>query len=337
MQKPISPNPNNSFESILNISVEPDPTMAIDAVHPEAAYRGRRRRNGSLRGPLLAAGAVAAIGAMVGTGFVVQGAVAAQDDRVAETRALTEATSIDPQQLGAHGGILEARAVKQAQDALAGANDTIAAAQGKADAAALTSSVAALDDYKMLAPERVFALADSTAAQTDAVRGAVAEADRIAAEKAAAAAAAAAAQKAAAEAASAAAAAEAEAGARQSAPQPAQQSAPVSRPRPSGPANPSGAQAIARDMLAARGWGADQFGCLVSLWDRESGWNVYASNPSSGAYGIPQALPGSKMATAGADWQTNAATQISWGLGYISGRYGTPCGAWDHSESNGWY
>ncbi|TFC16071.1 lytic transglycosylase domain-containing protein, partial [Cryobacterium algoritolerans] len=108
--------------------------------------------------------------------------------------------------------------------------------------------------------------------------------------------------------------------------------------RPSAPTDPSGAQAIARDlMLAQHGWGADQFGCLVSLWARESGWNVNAYNSSSGAAGIPQALPGSKMASAGADWQTNPATQISWGLGYIAGRYGTPCGAWDHSQSAGWY
>jgi hypothetical protein len=97
------------------------------------------------------------------------------------------------------------------------------------------------------------------------------------------------------------------------------------------------AQAIARDMLAARGWGDDQFSCLVALWNKESGWNYAASNRSSGAYGIPQALPGSKMASAGADWQTNPATQITWGLGYISGRYGTPCGAWSHSQSVGWY
>ena len=97
------------------------------------------------------------------------------------------------------------------------------------------------------------------------------------------------------------------------------------------------AQAIARGMLAGYGWGDDQFGCLVALWDRESGWNSQAYNASSGAYGIPQALPGSKMASAGADWQTNAATQISWGLGYIAGRYGNPCGAWSHSESVGWY
>ena len=97
------------------------------------------------------------------------------------------------------------------------------------------------------------------------------------------------------------------------------------------------AQAIARGMLGGYGWGDDQFGCLVSLWNKESGWNYQAYNRSSGAYGIPQALPGSKMGSAGADWQTNPATQISWGLGYIAGRYGSPCGAWSHSQSTGWY
>ncbi|MGN6221580.1 MAG: lytic transglycosylase domain-containing protein [Microbacterium sp.] len=96
------------------------------------------------------------------------------------------------------------------------------------------------------------------------------------------------------------------------------------------------AQATARGMIAGYGWGDDQFACLVSLWNKESGWRYNASNPS-GAYGIPQALPGSKMGAYGADWQTNPATQIAWGLGYISGRYGTPCGAWSHSQSTGWY
>ncbi|WP_366936075.1 lytic transglycosylase domain-containing protein [uncultured Microbacterium sp.] len=105
----------------------------------------------------------------------------------------------------------------------------------------------------------------------------------------------------------------------------------------SGDNSPAGAQAAARDMLASRGWGDDQMSCLVSLWNKESGWNYKAYNSGSGAYGIPQALPGSKMSSAGADWQTNAATQVSWGLGYISGRYGTPCGAWGHSQSTGWY
>ena len=298
------------------------PENSIEPVRSQAvSRRARRSPKGWRRGPLIAAGAVAAIGAMVGTGFVVQGAVAAQNDRVAETRALTDAANIDVQQLDAHGGILEARAVKQAEDTLAVATDTIGAAQGKADATALAATVSALDDYKLLAPERVFALVDSTEWHAETVRAAVAEADRVAAEQAAAAAAAA---KAAADAAAAAAAAAEES------------SSSSSSSRPGAPANPSAAQAIARDMLLARGWGDDQFGCLVELWNHESGWNVYASNPS-GAYGIPQALPGSKMATAGADWQTNPATQISWGLGYITGRYGTPCGAWDTFNSQGWY
>ncbi|PJJ71791.1 transglycosylase-like protein with SLT domain [Diaminobutyricimonas aerilata] len=106
---------------------------------------------------------------------------------------------------------------------------------------------------------------------------------------------------------------------------------------PAGTPDPGTAQAIAHEMVLARGWGEDEYSCLVALWKKESGWNVYAQNRSSGAYGIPQALPGSKMASAGADWQTNPATQITWGLGYIQGRYGTPCGAWSHSQARGWY
>ena len=105
---------------------------------------------------------------------------------------------------------------------------------------------------------------------------------------------------------------------------------------PVGVPDPGTAQAIGLELVQARGWGNDQFACLVSLFNRESGWNVYAANPS-GAYGIPQALPGSKMASAGADWATNPRTQITWGLNYIAGRYLTPCGAWAHSQSTGWY
>ena len=104
-----------------------------------------------------------------------------------------------------------------------------------------------------------------------------------------------------------------------------------------GTPDPGNAKAIAAGMVSARGWGAGEYDCLVSLWNKESGWNVYASNGSSGAYGIPQSLPGSKMATAGADWQTNPATQITWGLNYISGVYGSPCGAWSHSQAVNWY
>lgn len=99
----------------------------------------------------------------------------------------------------------------------------------------------------------------------------------------------------------------------------------------------AGAKATAqRIALDDYGWGADQFSCLESLWTKESGWNYQAYNPS-GATGIPQALPGSKMASAGSDWESNATTQIIWGLGYISSVYGAPCGAWSHSQSVNWY
>ncbi len=101
---------------------------------------------------------------------------------------------------------------------------------------------------------------------------------------------------------------------------------------------PGSAQDIARAMLADRGMGEVQFGCLVEMWNHESGWRVDAYNAGSGAYGIPQSLPGSKMASAGADWRTNPATQITWGLDYIASRYGTPCGAWAAWQAHGgWY
>jgi hypothetical protein len=80
-----------------------------------------------------------------------------------------------------------------------------------------------------------------------------------------------------------------------------------------------------------------QYQCLVRLWQRESNWLVSAYNRGSGATGIPQAVPGSKMRSAGSDWRTNAVTQIRWGLGYIKHVYGSPCGAWSHSQAHGWY
>jgi hypothetical protein len=98
------------------------------------------------------------------------------------------------------------------------------------------------------------------------------------------------------------------------------------------------AQQIAKGMMSSFGFGGSgQFGCLVNLWNRESHWNTHAGNNASGAYGIPQAVPGNKMASAGADWRDSAQTQIKWGLGYIKNRYGTPCGAWSHSQASGWY
>jgi hypothetical protein len=103
------------------------------------------------------------------------------------------------------------------------------------------------------------------------------------------------------------------------------------------PPNPGTAQSIAYNMMSSFGFDPKtQFGCLDNIWTRESNWMYNAQN-ASGAYGIPQALPGSKMATAGADWQTNPATQIKWGLGYIQSKYGTPCDAWSFWQANGWY
>jgi hypothetical protein len=115
-------------------------------------------------------------------------------------------------------------------------------------------------------------------------------------------------------------------------PSPSSASSTGSAPQPSG-----SPQKIAAAMLGSYGWSSSQFGCLVSLWNLESGWNIYAQNPSSGAYGIPQALPGSKMASAGPNWRSDAATQIRWGLGYIKSLYGSPCGAWSHEQADGWY
>ncbi|MET8742184.1 MULTISPECIES: transglycosylase SLT domain-containing protein [unclassified Streptomyces] len=91
-------------------------------------------------------------------------------------------------------------------------------------------------------------------------------------------------------------------------------------------------QAMARQMVPG-----DQFQCFSNIVNHESTWNYRASNPSSGAYGLVQALPGSKMASAGADWQTNPATQIKWGLNYMDSRYGSPCGAWSFWQANHWY
>jgi resuscitation-promoting factor RpfB len=102
------------------------------------------------------------------------------------------------------------------------------------------------------------------------------------------------------------------------------------------PPDPGTAQSIAFGLLSSYGFASSQWGCLDDLWERESGW-IYNAENASGAYGIPQALPGSKMASAGPDWETDPTTQIKWGLGYIQSVYSTPCGAWAHEEADGWY
>lgn len=109
-------------------------------------------------------------------------------------------------------------------------------------------------------------------------------------------------------------------------PTPTPTSVPVTKPKLIGP------KEYARSKLSYR-----QYSCLYNLWNRESHWNYKAYNRSSGAYGIPQALPGSKMASAGADWRTNPITQVKWGLRYINARYGSACNAWSFWLSHHWY
>lgn len=107
---------------------------------------------------------------------------------------------------------------------------------------------------------------------------------------------------------------------------------------PGGAVNdPAGAKAYAAGALGSFGWGQSQFQCLDNLWERESNWRTNATNPSSGAYGIAQALAPSRYGDVASDWLTNYRTQVTWGLGYIHGRYGSPCGAWEHSQTIGWY
>jgi len=254
----------------------------------------RRRRTGRKR--LIVAGAIAAVGLIVGTGFTVQNAVATQA-RIDGTVALNYVSDLHTEQLGAYSSIASAKAIDNAEDTITAANATLAAANGKVDASGLAASVASLSDYRSIPVEKVVDLTKVTRAEAAKTAAAAAAYDQAQADAATAAAAALA------------------------------------------NANTAdGARATARDLAGSQyGWGEDQFQCLDNLWQKESGWSYTASNASSGATGIPQALPGSKMATAGADWETNATTQIIWGLGYIKGAYGTPCSAWSHSQSVNWY
>ncbi len=96
-------------------------------------------------------------------------------------------------------------------------------------------------------------------------------------------------------------------------------------------------KALARALMPQYGISSSEFDCLDNIWSQESGWDVHADNPTSSAYGIPQALPGSKMSSAGPNWEDDAETQIRWGLGYIKARYGTACSAWSYKQGAGWY
>lgn len=255
--------------------------------------RGKRRRSAAII-------AVVAVGAVTGTGFLVQSNVANYQS-MAATESLAQGTGLQHDQLGAYSNIASAQAKKTAQTTLAMANDVIVSVRDRVDVTPLVTAVASLQNYESLDSDTVISLAKQTTTETVVAQSAAAEVDRVNAEQAAA---------------EAAAQAEALAAAN----------------------TPDGAKATAKSMAASvYGWGDGEYSCLVSLWQKESGWNYQALNSSSGATGIPQALPGSKMASVGSDWQTNATTQITWGLQYIKAGYGTPCSAWSHSQSTNWY
>jgi len=280
--------------------------------HRDASPRPRTRRQEFFA----ATSAVLVIAALVtGNGLVVQSANA-QQDSIAATAAVTANTGFQSGQLDYYSQRGEAITRDVAAETLSTAHVVIAASQTKVDATALESAASSLASFKILPIEQLEELTQVTKTQTVAVAAATAEVDRIAAEAAQAAAAAAAAEAA------------------------AQAAAEVARKQSlAGGNSVDGARESARSMAASQyGWGEDQFSCLDRLWQKESGWNFAALNSSSGATGIPQALPGSKMASAGSDWATNATTQIRWGLGYIkASSYGSPCAAWSHSQSVGWY
>jgi hypothetical protein len=243
---------------------------------------------------------LAIAGLVVGGAFAAQAAVVS-NDRAATTTAMAASTGLHHEQLAVYGSIEKAHARNTASVALDQANQVIAASQNKVDASALTAVASSLASYEILPLGKVVSLTAKTKAETASVSAATAEADRVAAAAAAA--------------------------------------AEADRLKALAASNtPDGARAIAKDMAASRyGWGASEFSCLSQLWQKESGWSYTAYNPS-GATGIPQALPGSKMASAGSDWKTNATTQIAWGLQYIkASSYGTPCAAWSHSQALNWY
>ena len=295
-----------------------------------------KRKRSRTRSVALGAGASLGLIALItGIGAVSQ-ASAASTASIAATTELSESTGLRHEQLSVYSAIATKTAHDRAESTLSDAGTVITAMANKVDSTPLASSVAALGDYKTLETDTVIALTGQTQEAAAAARSAVAEVDRVAAEAAAAAAAEAARAQAEASA-QAAAAAEAAAEAEAEAEAARDSAAPAAPQAAAGGNSPAEAKATARAMAASTyGWGESEFSCLVQLWTKESGWSYSAYN-SSGATGIPQALPGSKMATAGSDWATNATTQISWGLGYIQAGYGSPCGAWAHSESNNWY
>lgn len=276
------------------------PRQTISPLPPVTRSSLRKARSSRRRNRLVVGAAVAAIGLAAGSGFAINDRVAAEQaaEQAAETTQQLDATSgLRSEQLGVYAGVATAHVEDKAETVLEDAKAVMDEVEGKVDAKPLTTTIDALDGYESLDTDTVIDLTRQVITVMNDAKVAAKAYDE---------------QKAA----EAAAAEEAKAQAN----------------------TPEGAKATAREMAAADyGWGDDQFSCLSNLWQKESGWSYTAENASSGAYGIPQALPGSKMSTVAADWATNATTQIAWGLSYIERAYGTPCSAWSHSQAVNWY
>ncbi|WP_133161237.1 aggregation-promoting factor C-terminal-like domain-containing protein [Microterricola pindariensis] len=269
-----------------------------DTVEESARSRRRLKATRVARRRLLVAGGVLATCAIVGSTFAISAASESQAAQ-RETEMLNASASLNDEGRDVYGNLIAAHAKKDAAATIDAAGVTLAGAEGKVDTAPLAASVASLEGFELLAVDEVTGLIEQTQAQIGSVQAAVAEHERAAAEAAAA------------------------------------QAAAADRAYAN---TPEGARTVARSMAAEKyGWGDDQFAALEKLWQKESGWSYTAYNASSGATGIPQSLPGSKMASAGSDWESNAATQIAWGLEYIASVYGTPASAWSHSQSVNWY
>jgi len=238
---------------------------------------------------------------------------------IAATTEHRESTERRPEQIQWLAGhvkfVQRETAHAEAEAVLARAQEVKPALDAKVDTTTLATSVEPLTALASLSTRQIISATEKAKTELSAAEAAGAEVDRIAAEKAA-----------------------AEEAERQAAEARRQAEAAAAAEALRLSNTPDGAKGVARELAASTyGWGEGQFSCLSSLWTKESNWRFDAYNASGGATGIPQALPGSKMASAGADWQTSARTQIVWGLGYIKSTYGTPCAAWAHSQARNWY
>ncbi|MBB5639938.1 hypothetical protein [Cryobacterium roopkundense] len=275
------------------------PTSSVTS--PSSSTQLHRKPTKRVKRFALGSVAVLAIAGLAAGGAYAFQSAADSRASVAATTALTDSTGRQHEQLAAYDTVAEAHSDKSASVTLNEANQVLVDTQGKADASALTAVSSSLASFKTMPIDEVLSLTAQTKTETASLSAAAVEADRVAAEAAAA--------------------------------------AEAARLAALATTNtPEGAKAAAQSLASSKyGWGADQFSCLNQLWQKESNWNYLAYNPS-GATGIPQALPGSKMASAGTDWATNASTQVAWGLEYIkASSYGTPCAAWAHSQANNWY